>query len=218
MKKARIAAIGGASIIALVALLLAYPAMAATNNSAPLGGYPLTGTALADTASSSSSIVPTPTAMTVGQTITFVSTNGEYKTVGGSSSASGASGAASGTIVLTVTGAFKSGYALSLTSGSLTLASASATPVSSTSTTTASTTSTSSSTTYTIASGSAEMGPFEAHLVGQGTLASSTPGSFLFAAGAHANFQGNTYDTLRLDVQVNGVEYGLLLLVTSTVS
>jgi hypothetical protein len=69
-----------------------------------------------------------------------------------------------------------------------------------------------------MASGSAEMGPFQAHLVGQGTLASSTPGSFLFAAGAHANFRGNTYNTLRLDVQVNGVEYGVLLLVTSTVA
>jgi hypothetical protein len=108
-------------------------------------------------------------------------------------------------MVLTVTGVFKGGYALSLTSGSLTLTSVSAT-------------SSSSSTTYTMASGSAEMGPFEAHLVGQGTLATSTPGSFLFAAGAHANFQGNTYDTLRLDVQANGVEYGVLLLVTTTVS
>jgi hypothetical protein len=99
-------------------------------------------------------------------------------------------------MVLTVTGAFKGGYALSLTSGTLTI----------------------NGTAYTTASGSAEMGPFQAHLVGQGTLASSTPGSFLFAAGAHANFQGNTYNTLRLDVQVNGVEYGVLLLVTSTVA
>jgi len=204
MKTAKIAAISGASILAVVALVLAIPAMAATNNGGASGGYPLAGTALSNAATSSSILTP-PTALTVGQTITFTSTSGEYKTIGSTSSATGAKGVASGTMVLTVTGAFKGGYALSLTSGSLTLVSAS-------------TTATTSSTTYTMASGSAEMGPFQAHLVGQGTLASSTPGSFLFAAGAHANFQGQTYNTLRLDVQVNGVEYGVLLLVTSTVA
>lgn len=68
------------------------------------------------------------------------------------------------------------------------------------------------------------MGPHQAHLVGQGSLAITTPavndaiGSFLFAAGAHANFQGQTYNTLRFDVQVNGVEYAVLLLATVTVS
>jgi hypothetical protein len=197
MKTAKIAAIGSASIIGLVALLLAYPAMASVNG----GGYPLAGTAIANTASGSSSIIPTPTALTVGQTITFTSTNGQYRQIGTPSN----NGVASGTMVLTVTGAFKGGYALSLTSGSLTLSS----PASA---------STPSTTIYMMASGSAEMGPFQAHLVGQGTLASATPGSFLFAAGAHANFQGNTYNTLRLDIEVNGVEYGVLLLVTSTVS
>jgi hypothetical protein len=95
-----------------------------------------------------------------------------------------------------VTGAFKGGYALSVASGSLTI----------------------NGTTYSMASGSAEMGPFQAHLVGQGSLASATPGSFLFAAGAHASFQGQTYNTLRFDVQTNGIEYGVLLLVTATVS
>lgn len=203
MKTAKIAAISGASILAVVALVLAIPAMAATNNGGS-GGYPLAGTALSNTAASSS-ILTAPTALTVGQTITFTSTSGQYRTIGATSSAAGASGAASGTMVLTVTGAFKGGYALSLTSGSLTLVSASAT-------------STSTSTTYTMGSGSAEMGPHQAHLVGQGTIVSSTPGAFLFAAGAHANFQGQTYNTLRLDVQVNGVEYGVLLLVTSTVA
>ncbi len=194
MKTAKIAAISGASIFALVALLLAYPAMAATNSGSS-DGYPLAGTALANPVSAtttSTSIIPTPTALTAGQTITFTSTNGVFHVVGSPSK----TGVASGTMVLTVTGAFKGGYALSLTSGTLTI----------------------NGTAYTMASGSAEMGPFQAHLVGQGTLATSTPGSFLFAAGAHANFRGQTYNTLRLDVQVNGVEYGVLLLVTSTVA
>jgi hypothetical protein len=196
MKTAKIAAISGASIFALIALLLAYPAMAATNSGSS-DGYPLAGTALANTvsATTSTSIIPTPAALTAGQTITFTSTNGVFHVVGHP----GKTGVASGTMVLTVTGVFKGGYALSLTSGTLTI----------------------NGTAYTMASGSAEMGPFQAHLVGQGTLATSsaaTPGSFLFAAGAHANFRGQTYNTLRLDVQVNGVEYGVLLLVTSTVA
>ncbi|MDG6925911.1 MAG: hypothetical protein JRN09_05110 [Nitrososphaerota archaeon] len=190
MKTAKIAAIGAASTLAVVALLLGLPAaMAATNN--PLNGYPMTGTALA-ASSSSQSILPGPTAMTVGQTISFTSTNGVFHVVG----SPGKTGTASGTLTLTVAGAFKGGYALSIASGSLTI----------------------NGTAYSIASGSAEMGPFQAHLVGQGSLASATPGSFLFAAGAHASFQGQTYNTLRFDVQTNGIEYGVLLLVTATVS
>lgn len=190
MKTAKIAAIGAASTLAVVALLLGLPAaMAATNN--PLNGYPMTGTALA-AGSSSQSILPGPTAMTVGQTISFTSTNGVFHVVG----SPGKTGTASGTLTLTVTGAFKGGYALSIASGSLTI----------------------NGTAYSIASGSAEMGSFQAHLVGQGSLASATPGAFLFAAGAHASFQGQTYNTLRFDVQTNGIEYGVLLLVTATVS
>lgn len=188
MKTTKIAAIGTASAIAVVALLLAYPAMAATGGST--SGSPLTGTALGS--GSNQSVLTTPAALTVGQTLTFTSTSGQFHVVGDASKA----GSASGTITLSVTGAFRGGYALSVASGSLTL----------------------NGTTYTIASGSAEMGPHEAHLVGQGSLASSTPGAFLFAAGAHANFQGQTYNTLRFDLQSNGTEYAVLLLATVTVS
>jgi hypothetical protein len=102
-------------------------------------------------------------------------------------------------MTLPVKAVYKGGYALSLTSGSISI----------------------NGTAYAFGSGSAEMGPHQAHLVGQGTLvgaASATPGSFLFAAGAHANFEGQTYNTLRFDVQVNGEEYGVVLLVTATVS
>jgi hypothetical protein len=189
MNTTKMAAIGAASTLAVVALLLAYPAMAATNNGAD--GFPLTGTALAAT-SNTQSIIPSTTALTVGQTMTFTSTSGQFHVVGSPKE----TGTASGTLALTVTGAFKGGYSLSIASGSLNI----------------------NGTSYSIASGSAEMGPFQAHLVGQGSLASTTPGSFLFAAGAHANFQGHTYNTLRLDVQVNGVEYAVLLLVTVTIT
>jgi hypothetical protein len=183
MKTAKFAAIGAASIFAVVALLLAYPAMAATQNPAA--------------ATTSTSIIPSPTALTTGQTTTFTSTNGVWHLLGSPSAASGVrTGTASGTATLTVTGAFAGGYAMSLTSGSITI----------------------NGTTYAFANGSAEMGAHQAHLVGQGTLASATPGSFLFSAGAHANFQGSTYNTLRFDVQVNGQEYGVLLLVTAQVS
>jgi hypothetical protein len=194
MKTAKMAAIGAASTLAVVALILAFPAaMAATNN--PLNGYPMTGTPLVAT-SNSQSILSTPTALTAGQTITFTSTDGVFHVVG----SPGKTGAASGTLALTITGAFKGGYSLSVASGSLTI----------------------NGTTYAIASGSAEMGPYQAHLVGQGELASpsasATPGSFLFAAGAHANFQGQTYNTLRFDLQTDGVEYAVTLLVTVSVS
>ena len=199
MKTENIAAISAASIIAVVVLLVAYPAMAATN--AATANNPLSGTAIAST--TQTSIIPTPSALSAGQTLTFTSTTGQFHVVGHP----GQKGTASGTLVLTVTGSFTGGYALSVSSGSLNI----------------------DGTTYAIASGSAEMGPYEAHLVGQGSLAiitpvgqtsptSNTPGAFLFAAGAHANFQGQTYNTLRYDVQANGEEYAVLLLVTVTVS
>jgi hypothetical protein len=155
----------------------------------------MSATALATT-SGNTDIIPTPAALTVGQTITLTSTAGQFRVVGHP----GETGTASGSMVLTVTGAFKGGYALSITSGTVTI----------------------NGTSTAIASGSAEMGPHQAHMVGQGTFAASTstatPGSFLFAAGAHANFEGNTYNTLRLDVEVNGVEYGVVLLVTAQVA
>ena len=184
------AAIGAASIFAMVALLLAYPAaMAATQTAA-------------STTITTTPIIPTSTALTVGQTITFTSTNGAWHVVASATSKGDSvkSGVASGAETLTVTGAFKGGYALAVTSGTISI----------------------NGTSYAFGSGSAEMGPHQAHLVGQGsfvsTSTSTTPGSFLFAAGAHANFEGQTYNTLRFDVQVNGQEYGVVLLVTAQVA
>ena len=125
--------------------------------------------------------------------MTFTSTNGEWRVLNTSSKVEVSSGVASGTVTLTVTGAFKRGYALSITSGTLSI----------------------NGTSYSIASGSSEMGPWQAHLVGQGSFASATPGSFLMGGAAHADFFGASFNTLRFDVQANGIEYGVLLLVSA---
>jgi hypothetical protein len=192
----KVAAIGAVSVFAMVALLLAYPAMAAAQTPQPSSAVPLTGTSLASTSTGSTSVIPQPTALAPGQSLTFTSTNGKYVEIGNHSN----TGTASGTVTFTATGAFKGGYALSITSGSLTLGTNG----------------------YTITSGSAEMGPYQAHLVGQGHIAStssaSNAGSFLVAAGAHANFAGTTYNTLRFDITVGGIEYGVVLLATVSIS
>jgi hypothetical protein len=130
----------------------------------------------------------------VGQTITFTSTSGQWRVISSQNNPEVKSGTASGTVTLTVNGAYKGGYALSITSGSLNI----------------------NGSTLAIASGSAEMGPWQAHLVGQGLLASATPGSFLMSAGAHSSFFGNQFNTMRFDVQANGIEYGVLLIVSAT--
>jgi hypothetical protein len=186
--KARLGALGAVSILAIVALLTAFPAMAATSG---------TGTAVT-TATTTVSHTSTQSALTVGETITFTSTSGRYWTVGGVSPS--VTGTASGTIVLTVTGAFRSGYSLSITSGTITIGSNS----------------------YSIASGSAEAGPHAAHLVGQGTFASATstatPGAFLLKAGAHATLDGKSHINLNLDVQVGGAEYEVVLTATAQAS
>jgi hypothetical protein len=185
--KAKVGALGVASILAIVALLTAFPAMAATN-----GPTAVTATTTTTTQTS------TQPALAVGETITFTSTSGHYWTVGGASPS--ATGQASGTIVLTVTGAFKSGYTLSIGSGTITIGSNS----------------------YSIASGSAEAGPHAAHLVGQGTFAAAatgaTPGAFLLRAGAHATLDGKSHINLSLDVQVGGAEYEVVLAATAQVS
>jgi hypothetical protein len=141
------------------------------------------------TAARASPVVSIPPPLTVGQTVTLTSTKGQYRVMGDANE----NGAASGSLTLTVTGAYTNGYALSLTSGTLNI----------------------NNTSYTIATGSAEMGPYQAHLVGQGTLGTATPGSFIMYGAAHADFFGASFNTLRFDVQVNGVEYGVVLIVSA---
>jgi hypothetical protein len=183
--------VGSAVVLAVIALVFAYPVFAAglpfSGAASPNSSTP--GAAANTTSTANTSIIPPPPVLSVGQTVTFTSTNGQWRVIDPSSKPHVGSGPASGTVTFTVTGAFKGGYALSITSGTLSI----------------------NGTTYTIASGSAELGPYLAHVVGQGSLSPS--GSFLVDGNAHANFFGDTYNTLRFDLQANGVEYGVLLLV-----
>lgn len=185
------ASIFGAAAIAVIALIFAYPVFASTSLSTPMPA----ATNVASTSTQTiSSIVPLPQALTVGQTITFTSTAGQWKMLSAPSKPEVSSGVASGTVTLTVTGVYKRGYALSITAGSLDI----------------------NGTTFAIASGTSEMGPYQAHLLGQGSFASASPGSFLMGGAAHADFFGATFNTLRFDVQANSIEYGVLLVVSAT--
>jgi len=132
--------------------------------------------------------------LTVGQTITITSTSGDFHVVGNKS----ATGPASGTVTLTVTGKFANGYTLSITNGSLDV----------------------NGTTYAIASGSAEMGPYAHHMVGQGTTTTvatssgtTTSGTFLMRATARGSFAGE-YATETLDLQTGATEYAISLIGT----
>ena len=190
MKTTKIASISAIAALAVVALLVVGPAVAATQAASTSQPVPLTGTTLASTSTSNTNLFSSQTPLTAGQTITLTSTTGKYVQLSDHTN----NGVASGSVVFTVTGAFKGGYSLSIASGTLAIG----------------------STTYAITSGSAEMGPYQAHLVGQGQTSSS--GAFLVAAGAHATFTGKTYDTLRFDLTVGGTEYGVVLLVAATVA
>ena len=188
-------AIGGATIIAVVALIFAYPVFAAAlpfSAASPSAVTPAATAATSSNSSTATSILPPPPLLTVGQTVTFTSTSGTWRAIDPVSKPHVRSGPASGVVTLTVTGAFEKGYALSITSGTLSI----------------------NGTSFSITAGSAEMGPYLAHMVGQGSL--STAGSFIMGGSAHSNFFGTTYNTLRFDVQANGVEYGVLLLVSVT--
>ncbi|HUI85963.1 MAG TPA: hypothetical protein VLY21_02260 [Nitrososphaerales archaeon] len=188
---AKTTAVFGAVALAALALIFAYPAFAAMSSPAATAAN-----TPAPTAQPSTNLVQLPQALKVGQTVTITSSNGLWRVINSSSSPEVSSGVASGTITLTVTGAYKHGYALSITSGSLSI----------------------NGSTYAIASGSSEMGPRQARLVGQGTFASATPGSFIMGGAAHADFFGSTFNTLRFDAQANGVEYGVALLVNASQS
>jgi hypothetical protein len=149
---------------------------------------------VASTTSVSTANIP---GLTVGQTITITSTSGHFYVVGDRSE----TGPASGTVTLTVTGKFAGGYSLSITTGTLGV----------------------NGTTYAIASGSAEMGPYAHHMVGQGVTApitttsgnatSTASGSFLMRATARGSFAGE-YATATLDLQTGATEYVISLIGT----
>jgi len=120
--------------------------------------------------------------LSVGQTITVTSTQGEYRTVGSAST----NGTASGSVTFTVTGKLTNGYTLSLTSGSLTVA----------------------GTAYTISSGSAQMSPAATLITGQGTT--SPTGQFIVRAMARGTFVGSS-GTVSLDFTNGTTEYLVIL-------
>lgn len=120
--------------------------------------------------------------LSVGQTITITSTQGQYEAVGTPTN----NGSASAKITFTVTGKLSQGYALSITSGSITLG----------------------STTYTVSSGTAQTPPSADSISGQGT---TTPtGQFLLQGSARGSFAGTTGQLL-LDLQAGSAEYTVAL-------
>ena len=100
-------------------------------------------------------------------------------------------GSASGTMTLQVSGALTGGYIISVTGGSLDI----------------------NGTTYTISGGSAELGPYGVHMVGQGQAGSS---QFLFLDRNLGKFGNTDYGVLRIDLKNGTSEFEARLLVTIT--
>ncbi|MGA2199351.1 MAG: hypothetical protein ABSG45_05380 [Nitrososphaerales archaeon] len=194
-------AIVTASTIAIIAILLAYPALS-------------TASAQTSTSASSTTGSPTGTAyppwsdgfgfppnqggdrgmggpgfgqpqskvtVPVGQTITFTSTSGQYVVVGTTST----NGTASGSLVFTVSNNLAEGYTLSIT-GSVVVG----------------------GTTYTISSGSAIMSPSATSMTGQG--ATSPTGAFILQGASRGSFVGTTA-SISLDLKSGSTEYMVLL-------
>ena len=128
--------------------------------------------------------------LALGQTITMTSISGGYKEL----STPSINGTATGSVSLQVTGVFKRGYALEVTGGTLSFG----------------------GTTYAISSGSAELGPYGVHMVGQAQAGSSA--QLLFAARNLGAFGTSKYGILRVDLISGANEFGVRLLVTITTS
>lgn len=120
-----------------------------------------------------------------GQTITLTSVAGGYWVVGDRS----VNGTASGTMTLQVSGAFRGGFALTVTGGSLDI----------------------NNTTYAISAGSAELGPYGVHMVGQGQAGTA---QFLFVNRDLGKFGNANYAILRVDLKDGSSEFAARLLVT----
>jgi len=125
--------------------------------------------------------------LTVGQTITVTSTQGEFQVIG----TAGSNGTASGTVTFTVTSKLAQGYTLSITSGSLVVG----------------------GTTYTISSGMAQTGRTADMISGQG--ATTPTGQFLLQGFARGSFAGSTGQLL-LDFKAGSAEYAVALTGTVT--
>ena len=119
--------------------------------------------------------------VSVGQTITFTSSSGQYFVVGHTSQ----NGTASGNLVFTVTGNLTQGFTLSI-SGKVVVG----------------------STTYSVTSGSAQMSPSASTISGQGATSSS--GSFILQGVSRGSFVGTTA-SVSLDLQSGSTEYIIVL-------
>jgi hypothetical protein len=177
-KKIAVASTIGA--FAVMAMLFAYPAMAASG---------------APSASNIQQMLQHPQyanldkiQLSSGQTITLTSVAGGYWVVGDRA----VNGTASGSMTLQVTGVFKGGFALSVTGGSFVI----------------------NGTTYTISGGSAELGPYGIHMVGQGQAGTA---QFLFGDRDLGKFGTTNYAILRVDLTDGSSQFAARLLVTMSV-
>ncbi len=175
-KKIAIASTIGA--FAVMALLVAFPAMAASPgaqhnpNAQQLLQHTQNGTV-------------DKIQLSVGQTFTLTSVAGGYWEVGNRT----VNGTASGSMTLQVSGAFKGGYALTVTGGSLVI----------------------DGKTYTISSGSSELGPYGSRMIGQGQAGTA---QFLFAGRDLGKFGTTNFGILNLDLKDGSSEFAARLLVT----
>jgi hypothetical protein len=124
--------------------------------------------------------------LSVGQTLVLTSVAGGYEQVGNSA----INGTATGTMTLQVTGTFTAGYSLTITGGTISFG----------------------GTAYAVSGGSGELGPYGAHMVGQGQAGSSV--QFLYTARSLGKFGSTTYGVLRIDLTNGSSEFAVRLLVT----
>ncbi len=122
-----------------------------------------------------------------GQAITLTSVAGSYWTVGDRS----VNGTSTGSMTLQVTGSLSGGYTLAVSGGSLGV----------------------NGTTYTITGGSAELGPYGVHAVGQGQGGTA---QFLFTVRDLGRFGSTNFGILRVDLKDGPSEFVARLLVTVT--
>jgi hypothetical protein len=191
MKTTTIAIGGIAGVLAVLAMLVTYPAMAATQTptiqqaSSQLQGNQQLSNLLNSQNPNTSGKALDKITFTSGQTITLTSTAGGYFVIGDRAQ----NGTASGTLSLKVDGVLKGGYVVSVTGGSIAIG----------------------ATTYTVSGGSAEIGPFGRNIVGQGTTSS---GFFLFHDRSIGKFGAISYGILTFDLSNGSTEYAVRLLVT----
>jgi hypothetical protein len=177
-KKIAIASMVGA--FAVMALLFAYPAIA---SSAGASGNPNYQQLLQN----SQSATPQKILLSTGQTIALTSVAGGYWMVGDRA----VNGTASGSMTLSVSGALKGGYIITVSSGSFSI----------------------DGTTYAVSSGSAELGPHGVYMVGQGQAGAA---QFLFLDRSLGKFGSTSYGVLRVDLKDGTSEFMARLLVTIT--